>query len=84
MGAGSGLKRYCRMRRKNKKFDSVQMMRRLRHEMSEEMASMSPQERILYIQRKAAASPLVALFSPNKRAHGGEQSHSSAPRQQDA
>lgn len=46
-----------------KGFDSVQLMRRLRDHLSEEMAQMSPQERILYIQRKAAASPLLALFS---------------------
>ena len=48
---------------KTKAFDSVQLMRRLRDRMSEEMAQMSPQERITYIQRKAAASPLIALFS---------------------
>lgn len=51
------------MNQKIKEFDSVQLMRRLRNQMSEEMAQMSPQERILYIQRKAAASPLWALFS---------------------
>jgi hypothetical protein len=51
------------MNQKSKEFDSVQLMRRLRDQMSEEMAQMSPQERILYIQRKAAASPLWALFS---------------------
>lgn len=51
------------MNQKIKEFDSVQLMRRLRNQMSEEMAQMSPQGRILYIQRKAAASPLWALFS---------------------
>jgi len=51
------------MNQKIKEFDSVQLMRRLRDQMSEEMAQMSPQERVLYIQRKAAASPLMALFS---------------------
>jgi len=51
------------MIRKIKEFDSVQLMRRLSDQLSEEMAQMSPQERILYIQRKAAASPLLALFS---------------------
>jgi hypothetical protein len=51
------------MNERIKEFDSVQLMRRLRDQMSEEMAQMSPQERILYIQRKAATSPLWALFS---------------------
>ncbi|HKH46141.1 MAG TPA: hypothetical protein VKM72_15880 [Thermoanaerobaculia bacterium] len=51
------------MNQKIKEFDSVQLMRQLRDHLSEEMAQMSPQERILYIQRKAAASPLLALFS---------------------
>ena len=51
------------MNQKIKEFDSVQLMRRLRDQMSEEMAQMSPQERIQYIQRKAAASPLWDLFS---------------------
>jgi len=51
------------MNQKIKKFDSVQLMRKLRDQLSEEMAQMSPEERIHYIQRKAAASPLLALFS---------------------
>lgn len=51
------------MNHKVKEFDSVQLMRRLRDQMSEEMAQMSSRERILYIQRKAAESPLLALFS---------------------
>jgi hypothetical protein len=51
------------MNQKVKEFDSVQLMRRLRDQLSEEMAQMSTQERILYIRRKAAASPLSALFS---------------------
>ena len=51
------------MNQKIKEFDSAQLMRRLHDQMSEEMAQMSPQERILYIQRKAAASPLFSLFS---------------------
>lgn len=51
------------MSQKVKEFDSVQLMRRLRDQMSEEMAQMSPEERIVYIQQKAAASPLPALFS---------------------
>lgn len=55
------------MRQKIKAFDSVQLMRRLRDQMSEEMAPMSPQERILYIQQKAAASPLLTLFSHRTR-----------------
>jgi hypothetical protein len=61
------------MNQKVKEFDSVQLMRRLRDQLSEEMAQMSPQERILYIQRKAAASPLLALFSRQIRARGAEQ-----------
>lgn len=56
-----------------KEFDSVQLMRRLRDQMSEEMAQMSPQERIRYIQRKAAASPLSALFSRKTRNGKAEQ-----------
>ncbi|HEX4962681.1 MAG TPA: hypothetical protein VF173_17730 [Thermoanaerobaculia bacterium] len=55
------------MNQKIKEFDSVQLMRRLRDRLSEEMAPMSPQERILYIQRKAKASPLFALFGHNTR-----------------
>jgi len=51
------------MDQKIKVFDSVKLMRTLRDQMSEEMAQMSPQERILYIQRKAATSPLLALFN---------------------
>ena len=61
------------MNQKVKEFDSVQLMRRLRDQLSEEMAQMSPQERILYIRRKAAASPLSALFSHQIRARDAEQ-----------
>jgi hypothetical protein len=61
------------MNQKTKKFDSVQLMRSLRDHLSEEMAQMSPQERILYIQRKAAASPLLALFSHKTRTGNAEQ-----------
>lgn len=61
------------MNQRVKEFDSVQLMRRLRDQLSEEMAQMSPQERILYIRRKAAASPLSALFSHQVRARGAEQ-----------
>jgi hypothetical protein len=62
------------MNPKIKEFDSVKWMRRLRDQMSDEMAQMSPQERILYIQRKAAASPLWDLFS-HKTPIGDAQSH---------
>jgi hypothetical protein len=62
------------MNQKDKKFDSVQLMRRLRDQLSEEMAQMSPQERVLYIQRKAAASPLGALFSHRDRTRDNESS----------
>jgi hypothetical protein len=55
------------MNQKIKEFDSVRLMRRLRDQMSEDMAQMSPQERILYIQRKAAASPLSTLFNHKTR-----------------
>jgi hypothetical protein len=61
------------MNQKIKKFDSVQLMRRLRDQLSEEMAQMSPQERILYIQRKAEASPLSALFGHRTRTGGAKQ-----------
>lgn len=61
------------MNQKIKEFDSVHLMRRLRDQLSEEMAQMSPQERILYIQRKAAASPLSALFSSQIRTRDAEQ-----------
>jgi hypothetical protein len=61
------------MKQKTKKFDSVQLMRRLRDHLSEEMAQMSPHERILYIQKKAEASPLSALFSHQIRIQGAEQ-----------
>ena len=61
------------MNQKVKEFDSVQLMRRLRDQLSEEMAQMSPQERILYIRRKAAASPLSAIFSHQTRARDAEQ-----------
>lgn len=61
------------MNQKIKKFDSVQLMRSLRDRLSEDMAQMSPQERILYIQRKAAASPLFALFSHKTRTGDAEQ-----------
>jgi hypothetical protein len=60
------------MNQKAKKFDSVQLMRRLRDQMSEEMAQMSPQERIIYIQRKAAANPLSALFGHRSRTRNAE------------
>ena len=43
-----------------KTFDCVQLMRRLRDQLSEEMAALSPEERTRYIQQKAAASPLLA------------------------
>jgi hypothetical protein len=55
------------MNQKVKKFDSVQLMRQLRDQLSEEMAQMSPKERILFIQRKAAASPLAGLFGNKPR-----------------
>ncbi|HYU31113.1 MAG TPA: hypothetical protein VEW48_03040 [Thermoanaerobaculia bacterium] len=61
------------MNQKIKEFDSVQLMRRLRDQLSEEMAQMSPQERILYIHRKAAASPLLALFSHQIRTRDAEE-----------
>ena len=61
------------MIRKIKEFDSVQLMRRLSDQLSEEMAQMSPQERILYIQRKAAASPLSDLFSHKTRTGDAKQ-----------
>jgi hypothetical protein len=50
------------MNQKIKEFDSVQLMRRLRDQMSEDMEQMSPRERILYIHRRAAASPLWDHF----------------------
>ena len=62
----SGWRRHLsdyKVNQKVKEFDSVQLMRTLRDQLSDEMAKMSPQERILYIQRKAAASPLLDLFS---------------------
>jgi hypothetical protein len=58
------------MTQKVKRFDAVQLMRRLRDRMSEEMAPMSSQERILYIRRKAAASPLSAAFSDKPQVAG--------------
>jgi hypothetical protein len=61
------------MNQKVKEFDSVQLMRRLRDQLSDEMAQMSPQERILYIQRKAAASPLLDLFSHKTRTGDAER-----------
>jgi hypothetical protein len=61
------------MSQKVKKFDSVQLMRALRDQMSEDMAQMSRQEQILYIQRKAAASPLSALFSQQSRTRDAEE-----------
>lgn len=61
------------MSQKIKEFDSVQLMRRLRDQLSEEMATMSPQERILYIQKKAEASPLMARFSHKARAVAAKQ-----------
>lgn len=61
------------MNRKVKEFDSVQLMRKLRDQLSEEMAQMSAPERILYIRQKAAASPLLALFSHKTRTGGAEQ-----------
>jgi hypothetical protein len=61
------------MNQKIKEFDSVRLMRRLRDKMSEDMAQMSPQERILYIQRKAAASPLSTLFNHKARAGEADQ-----------
>lgn len=61
------------MNQKIKEFDSVQLMRRLRDQLSEEMAQMSPQERTRYIQRKAAASPLLDLFSHKTRTGDAER-----------
>lgn len=61
------------MNQKIKKFDPVQLMKRLRDQLSEEMAQMSSQDRILYIQRKAAASPLLALFSHKNRTGDAKQ-----------
>lgn len=55
------------MNQKTKEFDSVQLMRKLRDQMSEEMAPMSPEERIIYIRRKAAENPLNTLFSRTTR-----------------
>lgn len=60
------------MSQKMKEFDAVQLMRRLRDQLSAEMVAMSPQERILYIQKKAAASPLTAYFSRKTRAASHE------------
>ncbi len=61
------------MSRTMKEFDSVQLMRTLRAQLSEEMEKMSPQERIHYIQRKAAASPLSALFRHEIRSRDAER-----------
>ena len=60
------------MNQRVKEFDSVELMRRLRDQLSEEMAQMSPQERIEYIRHRAAASPLAARFGRQLRAREAE------------
>jgi hypothetical protein len=52
---------------KIKEFDAVQLMRKLRDQMSEEMAPLSPEERIIYIRRKTEENPLYTLFSQKTR-----------------
>ena len=41
-----------------KTFDSVAMMRELRDRLSQEMAEMTPVERLRYVRKMAAATPL--------------------------
>lgn len=43
---------------KTKTFDSVKLMRELRDKLSEDMARMAPEERIRFIQQRAAAMGL--------------------------
>lgn len=43
-----------------KSFDSVAMMRELRDSLSQEMAGMTPAERICHVRKMAAATPLGA------------------------
>lgn len=52
---------------KTKTFNSVKLMRKLRDQMSDEMAGMSPEERLRFIRERAARSPFVARLARVQR-----------------
>ena len=47
---------------KAKTFDAVKLMRELRDKLSQELESMTPEERLRHIREKAAASGLASRF----------------------
>ncbi len=61
---------------KTKTFDAVKLMRELRDKLSEDMARMAPEERIRFIQQRAAAMGL----SENDQGGGAAQQGDAADR----
>lgn len=52
---------------KVKTFDAVKLMRELRNKLSEDMEDMTSEERVRYIQNKAASTPLGKAMVQDKR-----------------
>ena len=50
-----------------KTFDAVKLMRGLRDKLSQEMEGMTPEERVGYIQDKAASTALGRTLAPDER-----------------
>ena len=49
-----------------KTFDAVKLMRELRDKLSQEMANMTPEERVRYIREKAASTALGRIMVENE------------------
>lgn len=49
-----------------KTFDAVKLMRDLRDKLSQEMEGMTPEERVLYIQAKAATTALGRAMAQDR------------------
>jgi len=50
-----------------KTFDAVKLMRELRDKLSQEMEQMTPEERIRYIQERAASTGLAKKLAKEER-----------------
>ena len=57
---------------KTKTFDAVKLMRELRDKLSEEMARMTPEKRIRFIQQRAAAMSLEGTGQAGGAAQQGD------------
>lgn len=52
---------------KTKTFDAVKLMRHLRDKISQEMAQMTPEERVRYISEKAASTRLATVLAEDDK-----------------